>query len=245
MTKNYNLTIVKDGEIYNIPVEWERKKRKNLILRVYPKTARVLFSMPTRTPEEYAQAFFENNKPWLKKQLENILPLSKGHEYLEGEEFYYFGEKLSLEVLCGKKNRLQVSGNKLLLEEKHGSNQEDRKMVIEKALEKELAGFLQKSFTRILEIYRPFLNLKREPTFKLRKMTSKWGICRPFRNEITFSKRLVHVAPELIDYVVAHELCHFGFLDHSPQFWQLLQSKMPDCRQRRVQLNKMHLLIDL
>ncbi|MDR2128351.1 MAG: M48 family metallopeptidase, partial [Burkholderiaceae bacterium] len=41
----------------------------------------------------------------------------------------------------------------------------------------------------------------------------------------------------LIDYVVAHELAHLREMNHSPRFWQVLQSVMPDYAARRSQLH--------
>ena len=38
---------------------------------------------------------------------------------------------------------------------------------------------------------------------------------------------------EILDYIVVHELCHLAYLDHSRQFWQLVEVILPDYMQRR------------
>ena len=238
---NWHMTVLKNGEIYNIPVECERKKRKTLVLRIYPQTAKILFSMPLHTPDDYAKAFFEKNKPWLQKQLEKILPLEKECTYVEGEGFDYFGKKINLHITKSKKNVAYIQENQLILAEKEVLSPAKRRTLVQKVLTEELFLFLHRSLVCIVERHGELLGIKQLPTFKVRSMTSKWGICRPFKKEITFSNRLVHVAPELIDYVVAHELCHFQCLNHSAEFWQLLQRIMPDCKKRRELLNKVHL----
>jgi predicted metal-dependent hydrolase len=42
----------------------------------------------------------------------------------------------------------------------------------------------------------------------------------------------------LIDYVVVHELCHIGCMNHSPAFWQRVAAVMPDYKQRRQALKQ-------
>jgi hypothetical protein len=42
----------------------------------------------------------------------------------------------------------------------------------------------------------------------------------------------------LAEYIVVHELCHLGEMNHSPAFWRLVARTVPDHRQRRKQLNR-------
>jgi predicted metal-dependent hydrolase len=38
------------------------------------------------------------------------------------------------------------------------------------------------------------------------------------------------LAQRVLDYVVWHEVCHLEFADHSPQFWALLERRLPGWR---------------
>lgn len=40
-------------------------------------------------------------------------------------------------------------------------------------------------------------------------------------------------ALSIIDYVVVHEMCHLKYHDHSPKYWELLGSIIPDWRERK------------
>jgi predicted metal-dependent hydrolase len=43
---------------------------------------------------------------------------------------------------------------------------------------------------------------------------------------------------DMVDYVVVHELSHLRHMDHSPQFWDVVASILPDHAQRRRALNE-------
>jgi predicted metal-dependent hydrolase len=66
----------------------------------------------------------------------------------------------------------------------------------------------------------------------LSSAATRWGSASA-DGAIRLNWRLVHHKPDVIDYVVAHELSHLRVMDHSPRFWETVQSVMPDYAQRR------------
>jgi hypothetical protein len=42
----------------------------------------------------------------------------------------------------------------------------------------------------------------------------------------------------IVDYVIVHELCHLLNPDHSDNFWQKVQTILPDYTKRRIQLRE-------
>jgi len=60
----------------------------------------------------------------------------------------------------------------------------------------------------------------------------RWGSCN-YRNDIRLNWRLMLLPPTLIDYVVAHELCHVRHKHHGKSFWAELAGVMPDWKTRR------------
>ncbi|MEO8202894.1 MAG: SprT family zinc-dependent metalloprotease [Betaproteobacteria bacterium] len=74
------------------------------------------------------------------------------------------------------------------------------------------------------------------PHVGLSNARTQWGVCTQ-DGKIRLSWRLVHVAPELADYVVAHEVAHLVELNHSPRFWEVVESLYPDCRSARRSLD--------
>ncbi|MDO5060125.1 MAG: M48 family metallopeptidase [Actinomycetaceae bacterium] len=71
----------------------------------------------------------------------------------------------------------------------------------------------------------------------IRPMRSRWGSCRPDRRTMTLNLHLVHLADELLEYVVIHEFVHFFARGHGKDFYALLQQHCPDWKTRRQMLN--------
>lgn len=75
-----------------------------------------------------------------------------------------------------------------------------------------------------------------EPKVSVSNARTQWGVCTQ-DGRIRLSWRLVHVEPTLADYVVAHEVAHLVELNHSPRFWEVVESLYPDCRAARQNLD--------
>ena len=70
---------------------------------------------------------------------------------------------------------------------------------------------------------------------QIRDQKTRWGSASS-RGTLSFNWRLIFAPPEIVDYVVVHELCHLIQPDHSPKYWALVESVMPDAQHRRRQL---------
>lgn len=76
----------------------------------------------------------------------------------------------------------------------------------------------------------------------IKNMKTRWGSCSGRRN-INLNLHLMRLPDELIDYVILHELVHTEIRNHSPQFWQRLESLLPDCQQDRRRLKEYPIVI--
>ncbi len=70
---------------------------------------------------------------------------------------------------------------------------------------------------------------------------TRWGTCDAKRR-LRFHYKIALLPSELVDYVVIHELCHLVELNHSPRFWSLVISYIPDALSRRKELKKYNLV---
>jgi predicted metal-dependent hydrolase len=69
----------------------------------------------------------------------------------------------------------------------------------------------------------------------LSSATTRWGSASA-DGAIRLHWRLIHFALPTIDYVVAHELAHLRVMDHSPRFWDVVRSVIPDVERLRDEL---------
>mgnify|MGYP000808458108 FL=1 len=60
----------------------------------------------------------------------------------------------------------------------------------------------------------------------------RWGSCST-KGNLNFNWKLVLMPPEILDYVVVHELAHIRHHDHSPAFYAEVERYLPDWRARR------------
>lgn len=60
---------------------------------------------------------------------------------------------------------------------------------------------------------------------------TRFGSCSA-KNSLCFSWRLMQWPDECVDYVVVHELAHIAHKNHGPEFYALIESVLPDYRQR-------------
>ena len=74
------------------------------------------------------------------------------------------------------------------------------------------------------------------PNLKIRKMTSRWGVCNLKNKNITLNLDLLKYDIVCLDYVIVHELSHFIYPNHSSNFWQLVSKYCPNYKQIRKKL---------
>lgn len=89
-------------------------------------------------------------------------------------------------------------------------------------------------FTTRLNHFAPLLQVQWQ-RLSLSNASTRWGSAR-VDGAIRLNWRLIHYAPAVVDYVVAHELSHLRVMDHSAQFWQTVESVVPDYAHLRGQL---------
>jgi len=69
----------------------------------------------------------------------------------------------------------------------------------------------------------------------IRSQKSRWGSCSS-KNNLSFNYKLMYFNNKIIDYVIIHELCHLREMNHSKEFWRIVEGIMPDYKIYKQQL---------
>ncbi len=77
----------------------------------------------------------------------------------------------------------------------------------------------------------------------IRNQKSRWGSCSHVNN-INLNINLARLEPELMDYVILHELVHTKVKSHGKRFWQMMEKRMPGAKELDRKLKKYHLSVD-
>ena len=97
-----------------------------------------------------------------------------------------------------------------------------------------LQGEAKRLFGERLAIYAEKLGVNYR-AYALFSAATRWGSCSS-DGKIRLNWRLIHFPLSIIDYVVAHELAHLREMNHSPRFWQTVESIFPEFREARQTL---------
>ena len=77
-------------------------------------------------------------------------------------------------------------------------------------------------------IYNNFSRSIPYPDLKIRKMTTRWGVCNTKLKTVTLNLELIKRDTKYLDYVIAHELSHLIYPNHSRDFWDLVGENCPN-----------------
>ena len=105
------------------------------------------------------------------------------------------------------------------------------------ALENYKKAFARRIYGHFIAKLAPTVNRKINRVV-VRKMTTRWGSCNSRKGYINLSLNLIEKAPELVEYVVLHELAHLIYPHHKKSFYGFIANLMPDFKIREQRLNK-------
>ncbi len=88
----------------------------------------------------------------------------------------------------------------------------------------------------LVEKYAAIMGL-RPASIKITRAQKRFGSCSS-KNRLCFSYRLIQYPREAMEYVVVHELAHIMHRNHGKDFYALIESVMPDYKERDRLLKK-------
>lgn len=216
--------IILDGN--KIKYKLDIGKRKNLYIQI--KNNEVIVKAPRHVSKSRIQKFIIEKEKWILKVLEKQKNMEKNisKEYINGEEFFYKGEKYILNIKYGNKNEkiANIYGNELTVRIKE--NQEDEKKQIEKQIDNFYFQMAEIELSESMERLTKLMNVMPE-SFRVKRLKRVWGNCSS-KKVISLNYNLIKYSKKAMDYVVIHELSHLKHMNHSKDFWNMVGRYMSD-----------------
>ncbi len=221
-----------------IAYEFQRGQRRTIGLSVGPLGLSV--RAPRWTPLAEVDALILRKADWVRaklRQLQQAQPLAPA-DWCAGADIPYLGRRLQLALAPDHRFAgagAALDGERLLLA-LAGDAGSDRVRELAQAW---LMREARRVFTERLDHFAPRLGVSYR-RLTLSSASTRWGSASA-DGSIRLNWRLVHLSLEMIDYVVAHELSHLREMNHSPGFWGVVASVMPDYDERRQALKRVRL----
>jgi predicted metal-dependent hydrolase len=212
----------------------ERKpRRKTASISVSPKNE-VRVIVPEHLSDEQIQSIIDSKADWIRSKIKfnsEVKYQHKPKEYISGEAFTYLGRNYRLKVVVGEPAPVRLENGRLYVQVPSTVHPQDQ---IEYIINELTCWYKSRGLKKLKErvsMYAKRLDL--QPLKVLTKdLRSQWGSCTT-RGEIAFNWKIVIAPITIIDYVVAHELCHLIHQDHSKEYWKLLGSILTDYKERK------------
>lgn len=191
------------------PKEIIRSRRKTIAL-VIDSDGELIVRAPYFATNREVMHFVREKQDWLLQKSMEMKQRKAERPILtlqDGETIPYLGKECVIHR--GFVKKVYFDGESFLIPET-----EDAKEKLIGWYRKEAARVLKNRVAEIAE------RMGVQPCgVKITSAKTRWGSCS-YQNHLNFSWRLLMCPPEVVDYVVVHELCHIYHKDHSRNFWQ-------------------------
>ncbi len=77
----------------------------------------------------------------------------------------------------------------------------------------------------------------------IKNLRTRWGSCSSHKN-LNFSYNIISLSDVAQDYLIVHELCHLIHMNHSKNFWNLLELGIPNYKNLRLELKNFRINIE-
>ena len=206
-----------NGNYYDVIIE-KKSSNRNTYIRV-KKDLTILVTTSRFTTNMTIKRLLKDNYDKIVKMLEVQL---KKKENNEG--FYYLGKKY--EIVYVDDEGISFDEDKVYF---------NKEFDIYKWYKKQAKDLFLEHFNNCCD---NFSRRIPEPSLRIRKMTSRWGVCNIKTHIITLNLELIKRDTKYLDYVIFHELSHLRYGDHSRGFWSLVEENMPDYKKYKEEMKE-------
>ncbi len=202
---------------YKVEIE-KKKTNRNTYIRV-KKDLTILVTTNFFTSNREIEKLLKEN---YKKIISMLEVQIKRQENNEG--FFYLGKKYDIVYVtyCD----FSLGDTKVFMKKDYD---------IDKWYKKQAKEIFLNHLDKIYENFQPKIPY---PSLKVRKMTSRWGVCNTRLKCVTLNLELIKRDLKYLDYVIVHELSHLVYPNHSKDFWQVVENNMPEYKKYRKEMKE-------
>ena len=178
--------------------------------------------VPKRLSDQQIKRIVKAKSVWIGKKLRlnSELVVPKRKEFISGESVQYLGKNYRLKVIVGEVNTVKMRGGRIEVTIATSQKEGRSDALVRQLL---ISWYRERGVERLTEKVSKLskqLSVTVE-SIGVRDFKSRWGSCFA-SNKVVFNWRIIMAPHYVIDYVVAHELCHLRHHDHSTRFLRML-----------------------
>lgn len=207
--------------IYNV----QRNERKTLSIYV-ESNGKINVLAPKKISTEELNQLIEDKRYWIYKTLsefEELNEIKVEREIVDGEGFLYLGRSYRLIIRKNLKRPLTLWKGRFYLDEKNKNQGKNHFKDFYRVKGMEYI------FNRV-EYFKKKLGVDPNPV-RVMELKNRWGSCSD--KYLNFHWKVVLAPLKVIDYIVVHELAHIIEPKHNDKFWELVESVIPDYKERK------------
>ena len=215
-----------------IKITIERTERRKTVSIFIERDGSVKVLAPQSVSDERVEEAVISKQYQIFSKLAKWKELNSGkvnREFVNGQSFLYFGRNYRLSIVDEGATPLAFIGNRFLLRRefqlradkyfREFYRSKTKEKVIERlhAIQPKFAE--QPSMVRVLELQ------------------NRWASCTPNQG-LNFHWKCAMAPMGVLDYIITHEMVHLKYRNHSSEFWDELDKKMPNYREHADWLKK-------
>jgi predicted metal-dependent hydrolase len=216
-------------------------RRKTVGIYIDPKEG-VLIRTPLFLKANDIDEIVRKRARWIiEKQelMKNIDQLYSFKEFVSGEGFPYLGRRYRLKVIRSaseKEGQCNLINGRFMVEIDRALNGKRYTRTVKKALITWYEKHAKEKLLERVKLYASQMGTWPE-RIEIKNHKRRWGSCSHDRI-VRLNWKIIMAPMTILDYVIVHELCHLIHPHHSAQFWQKVQTIIPDYATRRDKLKE-------
>lgn len=213
----------------------KRSRRKTLCIQIKQSQVRVL--APQTCPKEQIIGFINTKKEWIINHLkaQHIIELRR-QEIQENPQILCRGVLKTVVITKAICFALREEQHSILIDVPHKINPDNIDAYVKKKLAMWFHHQAKEHFAQRLAKLSQQLNLEHTDLI-IKQYKARWGSCNS-KGVISLNYLLMMTPATVIDYVMIHELCHLKHMNHSANFWDLVQKHDPQYKQAKLWLKE-------